>query len=154
MRSARSSVAACCLISTLLVESVGHCEPPPARADTGRSGSSVPGIVLLVIGGAALAAGSAILVYGATQDAEEPAAQPQDPGVETGRGWNTSPESAAPAAPEPFDGTPYDMGAALLGGGAIALAVGVALLATSGESDRSRSEARVRPARGGLRLSF
>jgi len=138
---------------SLLCSSTTFADPPATRDEAPASSGArtAAGTVLVGIGGVALAAGTVVLLYGAGLEEPPAASRPHSAGVSTGRGFNAaSPPQAE--EPEPTNATPYDIGAALLGGGALTLAVGIVVLATGHRTEQR--QARVQPARGGVRVSF
>jgi hypothetical protein len=136
------------VIAALLLQSASAAaqQPAPAppsegtsasassRADTDDEGSSPAapiGWVLAIGGGAATAIGAGILVVGAFAEADDAEAsalsqQELDPGI--GRGDETATTGGAATDAESLAG--YDVAAAVMGAGALALGVGIYLIFT------------------------
>jgi hypothetical protein len=135
------------VIAALLFQSASAAaqQPAPAPASEGTSASastragddegSSPaapiGWVLAIGGGAATAIGAGILVVGAFAEADDAEAstltqQELDPGI--GRGDETATSGGAATDAESLAG--YDVAAAVMGAGALALGVGIYLIFT------------------------
>ena len=138
--------------------------PPDAQSRDHSSGPPVEAVVAFVIAGAAFAAGTGILVYGAFKTADEneeadlATISAIDPGIGGSRGFTgESGTTATGAVEEPSSRAPYDIGAALLGGGAVALTVGLVLAymhEPAAGDKKETAKLRVRPTRNGVRFVF
>lgn len=164
------AVAAALLAAIVATSGVARAEPPAspsapeaattapadtdANASTESDGASVPGIVLMIVGGVAVAAGATLAIADALREPPTTYERGLDPGVGGARG-------RAGQLPVVESSAMGPAGAVLLGAGALVHVIGVALVFggdSGGEASpkpaRASVEPVIGPGYGGLQGSF
>ena len=145
--------------------------PEPARTgaekDGGGNGAAKGvGIAAIIIGTGAVVAGSIALLVGAAKDKSEGDSQPLSLGLAGGNGRGTTATAAGATQDDSSGFGKYDVAAIAMGGGAVLVGLGVALVtlgSANGPERQTQSSAAKRtvavtpvlgPGSGGLRVRF